>query len=118
MHRCLVVISVSLGLVEHDLCGNIATRGTIGHIVRRNDNIAGGQILKCTLRNGIAVRIIENHATACHLNALIRHSCNQHLACADLLLISATKNLEAAMASRFFHVYGKLHKAVFVLNLC
>ena len=22
------------------------------------------------------------------------------------------------MVSRFFHVYGKLHKAVFVLNLC
>jgi len=33
-------------------------------------------------------------------------------------LISTTKNLEAAMVSRFFHVYGKLHKAVFVLNLC
>ena len=31
-------------------------------------------------------------------------------------LISTTKNLEAAMASRFFPVYGKLHKAVFVLN--
>ena len=31
-------------------------------------------------------------------------------------LISTTKNLEAATASRFFHVYGKLHKAVFVLN--
>ena len=31
-------------------------------------------------------------------------------------LISTTKNLEAAMVSRFFHVYGKLHKAVFVLN--
>ena len=33
-------------------------------------------------------------------------------------LISTTKNLEAAMVSRFFLVYGKLHKAVFVLNLC
>ena len=31
-------------------------------------------------------------------------------------LISTTKNLEAETASRFFHVYDKLHKAVFVLN--
>ena len=31
-------------------------------------------------------------------------------------LISTTKNLEAATASRFFHVYGKLRKAVFMLN--
>ena len=33
-------------------------------------------------------------------------------------LFSTKKNLETIMVSRFFLIYGKLHKVAFVLNLC
>ena len=33
-------------------------------------------------------------------------------------LFSTKENLEAIMVSRFFLIYGKLHKVAFVLNLC